>query len=68
MAGTTATAEAPEYVRLSEVARRLSVSPSTVRAAVEAGQLRGIRVGARGVWRIQRASLERLLEGEEETG
>ena len=51
--------ELPEFVSLSEIAKRLSMSPQTVRRWIEEGVLRGIRV--RKVWRVRREDFEELL-------
>jgi excisionase family DNA binding protein len=63
--GSTSTREA-EFVSVGEVARRLAVAPRTVVRAVERGELRGVRLGERGHWRIAREDVRRLL-GEEGT-
>ena len=55
----SATEEQPEFVTVSEIARRLSMSPQTVRTWIEEGMLRGIRV--RKVWRVRREDFEQLL-------
>jgi len=47
------------FLRISEVARLLSMSRSAAYAAIRSGQLPGIRVA--GKWRIPQAALERLL-------
>jgi excisionase family DNA binding protein len=52
-------AEQSEFVTVSEIARRLSMSPQTIRTWIEEGMLRGIRV--RKVWRVRRADFEQLL-------
>jgi len=51
--------ERSEFVSVSEIANRLSMSPQTVRAWIEEGMLRGIRV--RKVWRVPREDFEQLL-------
>jgi excisionase family DNA binding protein len=52
-------AEQPEFLTVSEIAKRLSMSPQTIRTWIEEGMLRGIRV--RKVWRVPRADFEELL-------
>ncbi len=59
-----ATAQEPEFVRLSVVARRLDVAPSTLVASIGRGELRAVRLGTRGHWRVSRESVNRLV-GEE---
>ena len=51
--------ELPEYMTVSEIANRLSMSSNTVRTWIEEGMLRGIRV--RKVWRVRREDFEQLL-------
>lgn len=48
-----------EFLTVSQIAKRLSMSPQTVRTWIEEGMLRGIRV--RKVWRVPRADFEQLL-------
>jgi excisionase family DNA binding protein len=51
--------ELPEFVSVSQIANRLSMSPQTVRTWIEEGMLRGIRI--RKVWRVRREDFEELL-------
>jgi excisionase family DNA binding protein len=51
--------ELPEFVSVSQIAKRLSMSPQTVRAWIDEGMLRGIRV--RKVWRVRREDFDELL-------
>jgi excisionase family DNA binding protein len=51
--------EQPEFLTVSQIAKRLSMSPQTVRTWIEDGMLRGIRV--RKVWRVPREEFEQLL-------
>jgi excisionase family DNA binding protein len=51
--------EQSEFLTVSQIANRLSMSPQTVRTWIEEGMLRGIRV--RKVWRVPRADFEALL-------
>jgi excisionase family DNA binding protein len=53
------TPDEPEFVTVSQIANRLSMSPQTVRTWIEEGMLRGIRV--RKVWRVRREDFEQLL-------
>lgn len=48
-----------EFLTVSQIAKRLSMSPQTVRTWIEEGMLRGIRV--RKVWRVPRHDFEQLL-------
>ena len=48
-----------EFVTVSQIAKRLSMSPQTIRAWIEDGMLPAIRV--RKVWRVRRHDFEQLL-------
>jgi excisionase family DNA binding protein len=56
---TDNTADQPEFLTVSQIAKRLQMSPQTVRTWIEEGMIRGIRV--RKVWRVPREDFERLL-------
>jgi excisionase family DNA binding protein len=51
--------EQPEFVTISQVARRLQVSPQTVRRWISEGVLRAVRI--RKEWRVYSHELDRLL-------
>lgn len=51
-----------EALKVDEVAERLRVSPQTIRAMIERGDLHAVRVGR--VIRIPVEALERFLKGE----
>lgn len=51
--------EQPEFVTISQVAKRLQVSPQTVRRWISEGVLRAVRI--RKEWRIYAHELDRLL-------
>ncbi len=53
---------AARFLTLVEVAEELNVTTTQVRSVLRSGKLRGIQVGGRGVWRIERAELERYIE------
>lgn len=52
----------PRYLRLEDVAAYLSVSIPQVYALVRSGELPGIKIGGRGVWRVDRNKLDIYLE------
>ena len=59
---------APRYLKLDDVANYLSVSVPQVYSLVRAGELPAIKIGGRGVWRVDRNKLDVYLEKlEEET-
>lgn len=50
------------FVPLSEVAEMLSISASQAYALVRSGELRAIKVGGRGQWRVERSEFEAYIE------
>lgn len=59
---------APRYLKLEDVAAYLSVSVPQVYSLVRSRELPAIKLGGRGVWRVDRAKLDTFLEKlEEET-
>lgn len=68
MNNTEQTRQTPaRLLTTTEVAKRLSVAPRTVRVMCDRGELRHVRIGAgvaeRATYRIHPDSLERLLSG-----
>jgi len=58
----------PRYVKLEDVANYLNVSVPQVYALVRSGELPAVKIGGRGVWRVDRHKLDGYLERlEEET-
>ena len=49
------------FLTLADVAELLNVSASQAYALVRSGQLRGIKIGGRGQWRVEEAELERYI-------
>ncbi len=52
----------PKFVPLEHVMEQLSISRSQAYALVRSGDLRAIRVGGRGQWRVDLAELEAYIE------
>jgi excisionase family DNA binding protein len=52
----------PRYIKLEDVASYLSVSVPQVYALVRSGELPAIKIGGRGVWRVDRRKLDEYLE------
>ena len=48
----------PRFLTLADVAETLAVSPAQAYALVRSGELRAIKVGGRGQWRVEAAELE----------
>jgi excisionase family DNA binding protein len=58
----------PRYIKLDDVAVYLSVSVPQVYALVRSGELPAVKIGGRGVWRVDKRKLDSYLEWlEEET-
>ncbi|KAA1422466.1 helix-turn-helix domain-containing protein [Mumia zhuanghuii] len=53
--------ESPRFLRLSDVADVLNVSERQVYALVRRGDLPAIRLGGRGVWRVEAEALEEFI-------
>lgn len=52
----------PRFLTLPDVAETLNVSLSQVKALVRSGDLKGVKLGGRGVWRVENAELEAYIE------
>ena len=51
----------PRFLTLADVADVLAISPSQAYALVRNGEVRGIKVGGRGQWRVESTELERYI-------
>lgn len=52
----------PRFLQLAEVAEILNTSTNQVYALVRRNELRAIKVGGRGQWRVEVAELEAYIE------
>ncbi|ATG51588.1 DNA-binding protein [Brachybacterium vulturis] len=52
----------PRFVPLSDVAEMLSISASQAYALVRSGELRAIKVGGRGQWRVETTEIESYIQ------
>jgi excisionase family DNA binding protein len=50
------------FMRLADVAEVLDISTSQVYALVRSNELRAIKVGGRGQWRVERTELENYIK------
>jgi excisionase family DNA binding protein len=50
------------FLPLADVAEILSISMSQAYALVRRGDLRAIRIGGRGQWRVEKAELEAFIK------
>lgn len=53
---------APRYLKLDDVAAYLSVSVPQVYALVRSRELPAVKIGGRGVWRVDKQKLDDYLE------
>jgi excisionase family DNA binding protein len=53
-----------EVLTIEEAAARLKLKPQTVRDWLNAGKLKGVKLGR--VWRVDAEALDRLLAGDED--
>lgn len=54
-------AVATRFLTLADVADVLNISASQTYALVRSGDLRGIKIGGRGQWRVEQTELDRFI-------
>jgi excisionase family DNA binding protein len=52
----------PRFLRLDEVAQILNVAESQVYNLVRRQELRAIKIGQRGQWRVEQSALEEFIQ------
>jgi excisionase family DNA binding protein len=52
---------APRFLTLADVAETLNISAAQAYALVRSGDLRAIKVGGRGQWRVEAEALEEYI-------
>lgn len=52
----------PRFLQLADVAEILNISAAQAYALVRRGELRAIKIGGRGQWRVASADLEAYIE------
>ncbi|HET7684348.1 MAG TPA: helix-turn-helix domain-containing protein [Marmoricola sp.] len=57
-----ATASAPRFLQLADVAEVLNTTSAQVYALVRRGDLPAIKIGGRGQWRVEASELEAYIE------
>jgi len=50
------------FLKLTDVGDILNISASQTYALVRSGDLRGIQIGGRNQWRVERAALEEYID------
>lgn len=51
----------PRFLRLSDVAEILNITASQTYALVRSGELKAMKIGGRGHWRVERDQLEAFI-------
>lgn len=62
MSNETGATAAPRFLQLADVAEILNISGSQVYALVRRGDLRAVKIGGRGQWRVEATELEAYIE------
>ena len=52
----------PRFLTLTQVAEELATTTSQTYALVRSGDLKGIQIGGRNQWRVERVKLEEYIE------
>ena len=52
----------PRFLQLADVAEVLNISGAQVYALVRRGELRAIKIGGRGQWRVEASELEAFIQ------
>lgn len=52
----------PRFLTRDDVAEILNISTAQVYALVRRGELRAIKIGQRGQWRVERSELEQFIQ------
>ncbi len=52
----------PRFLQLSDVAEVLNISSAQVYALVRRGDLKAIKIGGRGQWRVEASALEDYIQ------
>lgn len=52
----------PRFLTLADVAEVLNTSANQVYALVRRGELRAIKIGGRGQWRVESSALEEFIQ------
>ncbi|MDQ0635068.1 excisionase family DNA binding protein [Arthrobacter pascens] len=56
------TPKRPRFLTIEQVAEELAVGSPTVRQLLKLGELRGLQIGGRGMWRVAAQDLEDYIE------
>jgi excisionase family DNA binding protein len=61
-AGACQTGTVSRFLKLSDVCEMLNISTNQAYSLLNSGELRGIQVGGRGIWRIETTELESYIQ------
>jgi excisionase family DNA binding protein len=61
MVDNTGAADGPRFLQLADVAEVLNISSSQVYALVRKGDLKAVKIGGRGQWRVETTKLEEYI-------
>lgn len=59
---SAASGAGPRFLQLADVAEVLNISGSQVYALVRRGDIRAVKIGGRGQWRVEASELEAYIE------
>ena len=62
MTTPTGSGAGPRFLQLADVAEILNISGSQAYALVRRGDLRAVKIGGRGQWRVEAAELEAYIQ------
>lgn len=57
-----AASKRPRFLTIEQVAEELAVGTPTVRQLLKTGDLRGLQIGGRGMWRVAAKDLEDYID------
>lgn len=60
---TDETPKRPRFLTIGQIAEELNVGVPTVRMLLKSGELRGMQIGGRGLWRVAAVDLEDFIAG-----
>ena len=58
----TVRSKRPRFLAIEQVAEELNVGVPTVRMLLKSGELRGIQIGGKGLWRVGRVDIEDYIQ------
>lgn len=62
MAAVTSTPDPRRFLQLADVAEILNISSAQVYALVRRNEIRAVKIGGRGQWRVETRELEAYIE------